>query len=126
MSEWKGCDLDSWEAFEEQLVLLREVREKANDRNRPSSKLLFRGQKDSAWELKTSLERECLQPVTLNQYFNLITAVRPEIESQMGVRWEGVPDYPGYCNWLEELDRNNNTPMFPELPGYDYLAYGLP
>ncbi len=121
MDNWKGLDIAGWEEFEERL---NEFQSNVLwNRDGRSSTMLFRGQKDASWDLKTSLERECNRPVTLDEYFRTVTRIQPEIETQTGERWETVPDYPGYQNWLQSLDQGTITPVLLDLPGYEYLAY---
>lgn len=121
MADWKGQDIDSWDEFERCLHSLNAL--KATVSERSPSKLLFRGQKVADWDLKTSLDREFEQPLKLNEYFRAIKKTQPEIESQTGLRWETVPDYPGYQSWLQSLDQGAVTPVLLDLPGYEYLAY---
>ena len=121
MCEWKGIDLPSWEAFENQVSWLRKKREGAQNAS-PVLNLLFRGDMNPKRNLETSLEREYQQPVTLDEYFKRIT-IHPEIESVTGTRWEKMPDFdPGCLEWIEKLGDKPKSRVGPP-PGYNYLAY---
>jgi hypothetical protein len=80
--------------------------------------LLYRGQSDSNWDLKTSLERRCPdRSFSLSEYYRLILSIAPEIRSFTGLNWE-LPDR-GVA--LEEWVRHYD--MFGGLKAYDYLVY---
>ncbi len=49
-------NVNAWEDFENQLQDLRRERDASSDS--PNSSLLFRGQEDSCWLLKTTLDRK--------------------------------------------------------------------
>jgi hypothetical protein len=77
-------ELPHWEAFEKKL---KEIRAVVSD---PSS-LLFRGQGDSEWPLKTTLDRSGAGDMLFSDYHRLICArVGPEVKTFANV------DVPGY------------------------------
>lgn len=113
------CDVATWEEFEDQLRLLREQRSHCKTQAAlPVSGFLFRGQRDRVWNLSTTLERETEDRRTLRQYYRLISAARPQIESHTGTHWN-VFEYPEYEKWLKE----NDTLMPGSFHGYDYMVY---
>ena len=112
-------DLSTWEEFEEQLQVLR------GDRSQRKagtvlhvSDLLFRGHRDHSWPLSTTLERQGKGPLSLRQYYRLISAARPQIQTVLGSTWK-ILEYPEYVDWLEK----NDTGMPGAFPGYDYMVY---
>lgn len=72
-------DLGNWEAFEEQLKILES---KHNKRG-----FLYRGQGNHIHPLKTTLERNGRERLSLEQYHRLISVVRPQVESFTGKNW---------------------------------------
>ncbi len=82
------------------------------------SKLLFRGQSDHRWGLTTTLDRSGKSNMLLEQYYRLISAVKPQIETFTGDIWN-IPKYPEYKRWLEESD----ALRWVSIPGYDYMVY---
>ena len=105
-------DVDNWEQFEDQL---RELQEQHSKRG----SLLFRGLEDHRFTLSTTLERQGQQGMSFIQYYRLISVVKPQIESFVGINWD-VPTYPEYREWLE---RNDSVGLFTEFPAYDYMVY---
>jgi hypothetical protein len=112
-------DLSTWQDFEAQLHELRGNRSlrKAGVATHVSD-LLFRGHRDHAWKLETTLERQAKGNLSLRQYYRLISAARPQIQTVLGSTWN-VPEYPDYQKWLEASD----TFMPGDFPGYDYMVY---
>jgi hypothetical protein len=112
-------NLASWEQFEVELRLLREER---SNRKASSvlhiSNFLFRGHSEHTWRLSTTLERQGKGTLTLRQYYRLISAARPQIETLTETTWN-VPEYPEYEKWLSE----NDTLIPGRFPGYDYMVY---
>ena len=78
----KEVKLKNWEEFEEQIRELiaenKEIQSKTNDYH---SELLFRGQADSKWKLKTSLERFTSEKYSIESYNELIRSIKNNIES---------------------------------------------
>jgi hypothetical protein len=106
-----------WEAFEQEIKELR-----AKYANAPSP-LLFRGQGDSEWTLKTTLERSGASNMSFAAYHQLICArMAPEVKTFAGVQ---VPEYSLTTSRATFGDRNLFfTPArFPDLHLYRYMAY---
>ena len=60
-------DTTSWEDFEQKL---KDLRAKNGTKSSP---LLYRGQSNSEWPLKTTLDRSTKDGMTFAGYYNLIT-----------------------------------------------------
>jgi len=113
------CKVNSWEEFEDQLRVLREQRiGRKTQTPLHVSELLFRGQRDHTWKLSTTLERQNKGQLTLRQYYRLISAARPQIETLTETLWT-IPSYQEYEQWLRE----NEGPLPGDFPGYDYMVY---
>jgi hypothetical protein len=87
-------------------------------RHRKSSELLFRGQRNARWELRTTLERDAPDVTAFAQYFRLISIAKPQIETFLPHRWD-LPNYSELEKWATEYDNLKLTPF----PAYDYLVY---
>jgi hypothetical protein len=118
----QDIDLNSWEQLQDKLAALENERR----RQQSSSRLLYRGQRDSGLHLLTTLERTGKVRVPLKRYHHLISVVRPQIESFTGTTWN-ILSYPsGIEKWLEENDTfmPNAFGWSPEFQGtYSYMAY---
>src|SRR5689334_14998607 len=68
-----------------------------------SSPLLFRGQSNSTWSLETSLERLRKHGMLFADYYQLVSRVRPEIESVTGKYWM-IPPFDEVRKSLEQYD----------------------
>lgn len=112
-------DLSTWEECEEQLRSLHSDRtQRREGTSLHVSDLLFRGHRDHAWKLETTLERQRKGALSLRQYYRLISAARPQIQTVLGSTWD-VPEYPDYVKWLKE----NDTGMPGAFPGYNFMVY---
>lgn len=113
-----AIELSSWEEFEERLrELQRSQAELASAATLSVSPLLYRGQARSEWKLVTTLERRQRHPFTVSQYYRLVSAVRPHIESVTGTRWD-VPDPPAFDDWLRPRDNMAVAPL-----GYEWMVH---
>jgi len=125
----KVIDAPDWRTFEQKVHELRE------EYHKESSPLLFRGQGNSDWELKTTLDRNTYWTVTdtpsrnarfgmtLLDYYNLITGgVGPEVKTFSGV---DVPERDQkVANGFFERDLLSRFPSgFPNMQLYRYMAY---
>ena len=111
-------DLESWNDFENELKHLREYRAKALSAGGGASELLFRGQRNHFWPLKTTLERKVSKQTSFAEYFRLVSAARPQIETFTNLRWN-IPEYPELREWAKDYDNVKLT----QFPGYDYFVY---
>ena len=75
-------NLNSWQEFKNELAALRSEHEKL--RGPDIAPLLFRGQPDACWLLKTTLDRK-RERMRVQDYYQLIGRIKPEIESMTGV-----------------------------------------
>ena len=101
-------DVRNWEEFEEELKSL------------PPAALLFRGQEDSCWGLTTTLDRSRQEGTKITEYYWLISAVRPQIETFTGMNW----DLPKYSeSEMEGLLETYFTSSSEEFPWYAYMAH---
>ena len=112
-------DLRTWEEFEEhveQLACRRAKRKGAADHY--ISEYLFRGQSNSSWGLTTTLERNSGRLLTLVEYYRIVRATKPQVETHTGATWE-IPSSLDYTKQLEESDL-----LPPGKPlAYEYLIY---
>jgi hypothetical protein len=80
--------------------------------------MLYRGEADASWHLKTTLERKTTRQFDVFEYLHLATRNVHEIESFTGHHWN-IPAPP-------ELERDIGEKQDPgavNLPCYDYLVY---
>ena len=77
-------DLNNWETFEEKLKII----ENEHIKKGYSDKFLYRGQGNHIHSLKTTLERNGRECLSLKEYHHLIFMVRPQIESFTRVNWD--------------------------------------
>lgn len=82
-----------------------------------ASKLLFRGQSNSEWKLETTLERRSNQTFNFIDYYRLALRIRPEIETESGLRWD-MPSFGEINAWAHDYDLGSYTVL-----AYEYLAH---
>jgi hypothetical protein len=102
--------LTSWPDFR---TLINEIRARF-----ARSTVLFRGQADSDWPLKTTLERRTEKRFDVLSYLNTATSCVNELESFTGKRWNTL-SYPELKKEIESVQDS----MRVYLPCYDYLVY---
>lgn len=79
--------------------------------------LLYRGQSDSNWDLKTSLERRCPnRSFGLSEYYRIILSIAPEIRAFTSLNWELPDSGIALEEWVRDYDIRS-------LKAYDYLVY---
>jgi hypothetical protein len=78
VSTWRDCEA----------LLLRF--EKKNSKSLTG--VWFRGISNAEWELTTTLERRSSRPISVAEYFQLMSRVKPEIETFTGKTWE-LPEW---------------------------------
>src|SRR5207253_1181304 len=71
----KRIDVGSWAEFELELDKLR------GNLDEHASPLLFRGQPNSQWRLRTTLERHGGEGRRFSEYYRLMTRVKPDVET---------------------------------------------
>ncbi len=112
-------NVNTWEEFKVELADLRRERDqslKADD----SYPLLFRGQENSCWRLRTTLDRR-REGMPFQDYYRVISKIRPQIESFTGEEWS-IDEYP-------EVEKRSETYEFDfdlwggRCPAYGYMAY---
>lgn len=115
----QGYDCESWEDLQNQVRLLHEEAFPPGEVDHLSrSSILYRGQGDAEWGLKTTLERKGSGPRTVSGYYRLVGVAKPLIESFTDRRWEDL-DRKEIRALFSEYDR----PHFTALPHYDYLVH---
>ncbi len=115
----KAIPVNSWEEFEKKLEELSTFWSSI----RQSTPLLvsdplFRGHSDAEWHLKTTLERYLKSPCSLYQYYRVVHAAKPRIETFTEKAW-GIPTVSEYQEWLDNYDPFEVGEFF----AYEYMAY---
>lgn len=116
----KEIDLKTWEEFEEHVSrLARERLDRKNATGNYISEYLFRGQSDSSWLLTTTLERYTGRLLTLGEYYRILCATKPQVETFTGATWENTPSFSDYMKQIGEEAR-----LPPgAFPAYEYFVY---
>src|ERR1700728_1324218 len=83
--------VNSWQEFERELRSIRKRLRQAKPGTMP--RLLFRGQESSRWPLSTTLERRGRDEMSFSDYYRLIWAARPQVESLVGTTWGQMPEF---------------------------------
>ncbi len=79
-------DVETWEEFEEHANKLASERSaRKSETGLYISDYLFRGHSDSAWSLETTLERFTGKLMTLEEYYRILCATKPQVETYAGV-----------------------------------------
>jgi hypothetical protein len=104
-----------WEDLEEKLRVLRA--QHTSVRN-----LLFRGQSDSSWPLRTTLERRVDQNTQIDEYYRIISAIQPQVETFTDQKWD-IQDHRSFIDLVQEYDKLSLELSFGRLPAYSYLIY---
>lgn len=112
-------NLNTWEEFEEALGDLRKEHERSSTQLKSS--LLFRGQENSSWPLRTTLDRR-RERMLFKDYYGIITRIRPQIETLTSNEWP-IPDYPQVRRDVENYDKFSMDLWCGNCPGYAYMAY---
>jgi len=80
--------------------------------------MLFRGQINHSWEIKSSLERHGIEAIECNKYYSLIDRYKPLINPLIENRFERRSTREGYPFNFKEYEEGSW-----ELPEMEYLAY---
>jgi len=110
-------NLNTWEEFEEALKDIRKEHDKSDAKTTP---LLFRGQENSCWRLRTTLELR-RERMLFADYYGLIARIRPQIETLTGSEWP-IPDYPEVWKDVQDYDKFSRDLWCGRCPGYAYMA----
>ncbi len=110
-------EVESWDGFEKRLL---EVRQAAVSGGKPAE-FLFRGISDSTWKLTTTLERAGQEGMGISDYYELVSRVKPQIESFTGSKWE-IRQHPDVEKLLQDYHpwAEGNVPTTAE---YSYMVY---
>src|ERR1700676_1915368 len=108
-----------WEEFEDRLLRLRSSDPRPTD-------LLFRGQSNACWKLRTTLERRIKDNLLdgeyrlVDKYYDCVQEIKPRVETFIEREWDKLD----FSAWVGE-DYENLLKKFliQELPGYSYLTY---
>jgi len=115
-------NVSTWEEFEKELGTIRQKLCRTQAGREPH--LLFRGQEDSAWPLETTLERAGHDGMLFSDYYRLISAVRPQVETLVGGVWDKMPDYEEVREWMAKPGEFSVDILNARgFPGYDYMVY---
>jgi FRG domain len=82
----KETHVSTWRDCEQRLLKIEEENSKS------LTGVWFRGVSNARWELKTTLERRTSRPHSVAEYFQLMSRVKPEIETFTGKTWE-LPEW---------------------------------
>jgi hypothetical protein len=115
-----ACEVEvrDWEDYESRIAAFRRERDSDNATRPAFAEMLFRGQGDARWGLRTTLDRMSSERLSLSSYYRIAYLARPQIEAFTQTRWQ-LPDPDDYDS---ELTRTESSD-FSEPEGYDYLAY---
>ena len=112
-------NLRSWTGFNKKILELNELRKRlCREKKGRVSELLFRGQSDESWKLRTTLERDLkIEKYNASKYFEATKRVHSEIATFTGRRWE--VDSNDFDEWKEKFD-----PLFNrKFPAQEYMIY---
>jgi len=105
-------ELATFEEFErETMVLLKDHKERRGETMADILPVLFRGQARPSWDLTTTLERCSTRQYCAEDYYNVMRAVRPAVESCTEKRW------PFHAHYRHD----DGVPAAPQ--GYEFMAY---
>jgi hypothetical protein len=110
-------DVEDWMTFERRL---HEVRDAEISAGR-TAEFLFRGVRDSTWELTTTLERAKQEGIAISDYYGTIFRLKHQIESFTGNAWDiALP--PKVEGLLRDFDTWASL-RFPEPVEYSYMIH---
>ncbi|MDO8465375.1 MAG: FRG domain-containing protein [Gallionella sp.] len=112
-------DLRTWEEFEQRVEqLTRKRSERKCATGNYISEYLFRGQSNSLWSLTTTLERNASRLLTLEEYYRIVCATKPQVETFTGATWE----IPSFLDYTTQLEKSGLLPP-GKFPAYEYFVY---
>lgn len=103
--------LKSWEEFEDEYRKKIDFTQKRSNETQSSvSDVLFRGQCDADWHLRTTLDR-IAEKMPYRAYYYIMQGVKPDIETCTGDRWN-LADY-----------KEPKQSIFVVPCGYEFMIY---
>ena len=108
--------LNDWQEFEHKINDLRKEFPKP-------AKLVFRGIGDSTWPLKTTLERHQSVEMSFTDYYRVITAVQPQIQSFTKTTWNEIEPYLEVERMAREYEELDLRLSMDQFRAYGYMAY---
>lgn len=115
----KIFELKSWNEFPDKIAEINEKYGQYKDGDFTlKNKILYRGQADSKWELKTTLERYSSEPWTIRDYARLAMRCSPEIESITNHDFS----LPTFEN-MEVILQKDFDQNLGNIPCYSYWVY---
>lgn len=117
--------LDTWDQFTEELIHLYRDHETRQTPEARISSLLFRGQGNSEWELKTTLDRVEPDQLSLIEYYRIIHRIQPKLETFLGTKWDKIT-VKEYIDWTQTLRPITEVQLLA-VPYFAYLRHhGFP
>jgi hypothetical protein len=108
----KKVQLECWEEFESEVSAIHKaLEERRVEMQMHISSLLFRGHAQECWRLKTALERYSGRVFSLTDYYRIMLAVQPAVESLTSKCWN-LP-------YVSKIDEEYYGPP----PGYEFMIY---
>lgn len=108
-------DVNNWEKCERRIKELRQ-----QYATRP---LLFRGLGDSKWPLTTTLERHESGEMSFADYYRVISASEPQIQTFVNTRWDKIETYPEIEILAREYDAFDLHLWGGRLEAFGYMAF---
>jgi hypothetical protein len=100
-------ELESWEEF------VSRVGEFDDPNRKPWDEIWFRGQSDARWPLHTTLERRSRKMTAVQNYFRVISEIKPTIETFTGSLFEmpSLDEVESYCRAYDHFHSFLFKPM---------------
>jgi len=116
----ENITVESWEEFDEKLKSLLQTRETwKNEGPLYVSEFMYRGQPNSDWHLKTTLERIIHKEISMLDYYRIVHFSKHRVETFTEKSW----DIPSIEEYKELLEENKDELFWDTFPAYDYIAY---
>lgn len=104
----------TFEEFEKQATAILEEHKKLLEQKSDTTPVLFRGHDDASYKLKTSLERYSDKRYSPKEYWNVMRAIRPTLETCTGKTWDFSTKY----------NRTDKVPQAPQASQeYEFMVY---
>ncbi len=124
LKKWPDSnELKAWPDFEKGIaelgLLHADLLREGNSKSYDVSPLLFRGQSDSTWFLKSTLETYThSEEMLVREYLRKILRIRAQIETYTGKKWDDF-SWENINKWYEQ----KNLLFLYSFPAPDYLIY---